>query len=510
MTVPVIDLFAGPGGLAEGFSSDIDENGRNTFRVQLSIEKDERAHQTLELRAFFRQFRHVPDDYYSYVSGAIDREELFKRHPDAAAKAAAEAWHAELGKSKDVADEVDRRIKHSLGNHRDWLLIGGPPCQAYSLVGRSRMRGADEQKYKDDHRHLLYREYLEILVRHRPAAFVMENVKGLLSTRLNENLLVLQIIKDLEDPWTAIGVSGARHSGRENFGYKLYGLSGDASKMDELTAKDFLLCAEDYGIPQKRHRIIIVGVRRDLKTRPGALRAQPSVPIEDAIGDLPRLRSGLSREKDSDEAWQAAIAEIESAAWVADPTLDQTLRKELLKYASKSRASLRRGAEFMICDVEPTAHKTWVHDARLGGVANHHTRIHMRSDLHRYLFAAVFARVNSRSPKLADFPKSLLPEHENVNEAITGSKFNDRFRVQIRHQPATTVVSHISKDGHYFVHYDPTQCRSLTVREAARLQTFPDNYVFEGSRTEQYQQVGNAVPPLLAKKIAKAIRPVFQ
>jgi len=133
----------------------------------------------------------------------------------------------------------------------------------------------------------------------------------------------------------------------------------------------------------------------------------------------------------------------------------------------------------------------------------------IRADLHRYFFAAVFAREKKRSPLLEDFPKALLPKHANVAAALKETKFNDRFRVQLAGRPSTTVVSHISKDGHYYIHYDPAQCRSLTVREAARLQTFPDNYFFEGERTEQYKQVGNAVPPLLAKQIARVVADLF-
>jgi DNA (cytosine-5)-methyltransferase 1 len=133
----------------------------------------------------------------------------------------------------------------------------------------------------------------------------------------------------------------------------------------------------------------------------------------------------------------------------------------------------------------------------------------MASDLRRYTFAAVFADATGRSPKLSDFPPSLLPEHGNVKKGVAGDMFADRFRVQLPDRASTTITSHISKDGHYFIHYDPLQSRSLTLREAARLQTFPDNYRFLGNRTSQYHQVGNAVPPHLAGQIADIVADVL-
>jgi DNA (cytosine-5)-methyltransferase 1 len=170
-----------------------------------------------------------------------------------------------------------------------------------------------------------------------------------------------------------------------------------------------------------------------------------------------------------------------------------------------------RGGEFIPYDASVDYRPDWFLDERLGGVCNHASRAHIEKDLYRYFFAACFAKTQQGSPVLRDFPKDLIPDHGNALKAIEERNlFEDRFRVQLYGRPATTVTSHIAKDGHYYIHPDPTQCRSLTVREAARIQTFPDNYLFTGTRTAQYTQVGNAVPPLLAFKIAGVIFDLFR
>ena len=154
---------------------------------------------------------------------------------------------------------------------------------------------------------------------------------------------------------------------------------------------------------------------------------------------------------------------------------------------------------------EPRVMSSWLHDSKLEGVIQHEARSHMAGDMQRYFFASSYASVTGRAPKLRDFPKHLLPAHSNVINSVGDIPFEDRFRVQLSGFPSTTVVSHIAKDGHYYIHPDPAQCRSLTVREAARLQTFPDNYFFEGNRTQQYTQVGNAVPPFLARQLGEIV-----
>ncbi len=510
MPIPVIDLFAGPGGLGEGFSA-LRSDGRPVFKIGISIEKDPDAHQTLELRAFFRQFpdQQAPAEYYDYLAGRLSREGLFKKFPEEAGRAELEAWHAELG-AKDLSPEaVEERLCLALGKRKKWVLIGGPPCQAYSLVGRSRMIGGEGiAKYEANPKHRLYEHYLRIVSVLQPPIFVMENVKGLLSAEVKKERIFERILADLRHPLSAT-LWAANFDAKLPLEYQLLPLTTGAGELfanaRQSEPEDFVVRAEDFGIPQARHRIIILGVRSDLTVRQAAWRQSQKVTVEEIIGDLPRLRSGLSKEPDSAENWQQAVRETINASWVRNGVFPNDFREMLFRMSQRVGANLGRGGRFLEGISIPAKHAAWFFDKRLKGVCNHETRGHIREDLQRYFFAAVFAKKFGRSPLLEDFPAELLPNHENVEQALKETKFNDRFRVQRADHPATTVVSHISKDGHYYIHYDPSQCRSLTVREAARLQTFPDNYFFEGPRTEQYQQVGNAVPPLLALRIAEIV-----
>jgi DNA (cytosine-5)-methyltransferase 1 len=490
-SIPVIDLFAGPGGLSEGFSSLTDAQGNASFDVRLSVEKEPIAHRTLELRAFFRSFRSAPDAYYDYLKGNIDRDELLgdQRFANESVAARLEAWCHTLSESSHAI--VSSRVKKALNHASTWVLIGGPPCQAYSLVGRSRMRGAAPRRFEKDERHFLYREYLRIIAEHEPPVFVMENVKGLLSSTVGGQRIFEQIIADLSRP------TGGQ------LRYKIMALTSDQPH--------FVVRSEQFGIPQARHRVILCGVREDKAQTVPSLSLSGIVRIEDAIGDLPRLRSRVSKETDSHDAWLKILeAAASRAAKVAGKALSD-VADAMIENARRARRSKEIGSRYVDFVAATRSNKAasatrltnWYADSRLEGVTGHEARSHMRSDLQRYLFAASYAQVRSQSPKLRHFPTYLLPDHGNARGG--DAPFEDRFRVQLYGRPATTVVSHIAKDGHYFIHPDAAQCRSLTVREAARLQTFPDNYHFEGNRTQQFVQVGNAVPPLLAKQIAASI-----
>lgn len=513
-------MFAGPGGLGEGFSAFVSSfEKRINFKIVLSIEKDLHAHSTLTLRSFFRQFPRgeVPGDYYDFIKGKINLIELYKRWPDQAQKAMNEAWLAELGEGPGAVpfEIVDKRIKEALGGREDWLLVGGPPCQAYSIAGRSRRKEKflDEKK---DERVGLYKQYLRILAVHNPVVFVMENVKGLLSARTKRNSVFAKMLADLRDPVGAVlseqFVDGAD---LKCPGYRVYSLVAPPAGFDTegnpvFKHEDFIIKSEKYGIPQARHRVILLGIRKDIDFNPRILEMRDEVPISHVLNGLPKIRSIVSRSQDSDKDWRAAIEKINCTNIFSK--IEKDVAEEIIKQLKKiDSVQYPVGGDYFKYDKVTSRYRPdWFVDPNIKGVCNHSSRGHMESDLVRYFFAACFAKVKNRSPKLEDFPNSILPAHKNVKDGVEGKKFSDRFRVQLWNKPCKTITSHISKDGHYYIHPDPTQCRSFTVREAARIQTFPDNYYFCGPRTAQFVQVGNAVPPLLANQIAEIVSDIFE
>jgi DNA (cytosine-5)-methyltransferase 1 len=162
----VVDIFAGPGGLAEGFSSVPGVGDKRAYQIALSIEKERAAHSTLRLRSFLRQFKgELPQRYYDFLMRGGDEPDWATEYPREWARAADEAWQLELGK-EDPEQRLNGRIdeirKQSGGNS---ILIGGPPCQAYSLVGRARNQGKKDYIASDDEKHFLYKEYIRILDR---------------------------------------------------------------------------------------------------------------------------------------------------------------------------------------------------------------------------------------------------------------------------------------------------------------------------------------------------------
>jgi len=503
-SIPVIDLFAGPGGLGEGFSA-VNKKNRK-FNIVLSIEKDEYAWQTLKLRSFFRHFegKKIPADYYKFLRNEITLEELYKKYPEAKNKADKTAMLATLGKTDEKF--IDTKIRKALKGTRDWVLIGGPPCQAYSIASRVR-NSTDNGLDEKDERVYLYREYYRILAVHNPAVFIMENVKGLLSSKLRDELLFEQILNDLGAP--AQAYKNLRRTKIKNLkcpGYNLYSLvnktkNAEKKEVNDYSASDFVIQSEKFGIPQKRHRVIILGIRKDFRIQnvPQLVESDP-VPVQKVLAGLPALRSGLSQSEDNLVDWKNEILDLLKYSFLNKNDSLPSLHVKNIINKIKSSAD-NRGNNFLKFKSDIDYKRKWFLDSRIRGVCNHSTRSHLTKDLYRYLFASCFAAVNKKSPKLNDFPRVLLPKHKNVNDG----KFIDRFRVILNHEPSNTITSHISKDGHQYIHPDPVQCRTLTVREAARIQTFPDNYFFCGPRTSQYAQVGNAVPPLLANQIAEIV-----
>ena len=528
--IPIIDIFAGPGGLGEGFSSVLDKDAKRKFKVALSIEMEVNAHSTLTLRSFFRQFLYkypftAPKEYYQYLAGKLSKEQLYNAFPREYKMAKEEALCAELGNEEEYpAEFFDKKIKNALGGNSEseWVLIGGPPCQAYSLVGRSRRTGGSKSKkeqnqrlkeFEKDPKHLLYLQYLRILAVHKPPVFIMENVKGILSAKLDGELIFPSIVNDLSFPSkTFEEIKEVNETC--SLQYKVLSLVSPEVK----NYSDYVIKAENYGIPQARHRVILLGIRSDYYNRIAdnipILIPQDQIHTLETIKDLPKLRSGLSKQPDDPIAWQKILEKSTKQQWFKQ--LPKDIKIQIKHVAESKKKPSARGENKLISSQVNQSSLSWFNDNLLSTICNHETRGHIVEDIYRYIFVSCFGMARGVSPKLADFPISLLPKHKNVTDDVKNghnikkTKFADRFRVQIKDIPSTTITSHISKDGHYFIHPDPKQARSLTVREAARLQTFPDNYFFEGNRTAQYHQVGNAVPPLLAYQIAQIVGEVLE
>jgi len=362
--------------------------------------------------------------------------------------------------------------------------------------------------FENDERHTLYLEYLRVIADHRPPIFVMENVKGLLSATIKGKSAIQKIVNDLSEPARAISNVSS------DLTYNLYSLSEEEIAEGEIDPRMFIVRAEEYGVPQARHRMFIVGIRGDIKVRPRTLKKIAAPTVREMIGSLPAIRSGITKEKDSFENWKEAvhgIAKLNIHRQLKGTPFADSVSSKLSKDAlGEMKHPQTRSSTRYSSNVPKLQLLQRLYDGRLKVLTSHEARGHKRSDLQRYLFISTFANETGRSPRLVDFPKVLLPEHKNVELGRKGEMFADRFKVQLPNSVSNTITSHISKDGHYFIHYDPAQCRSLTVREAARLQTFPDNYCFLGERTSQFHQVGNAVPPQLAKQIAVIVAEVLE
>jgi len=511
--IPVIDLFAGPGGLSEGFATARNARGERIFEIVASFEKDPLACATLKFRSAFRANKNseFKELLYSVMRNELSLNEAFalsNRFASAYKKASAHIHEIELG--PDTHKLVNSHIRNALKGREDWILIGGPPCQAYSIAGRSRMRPVDPEKFEQDSRHSLYIEYLRILAKFRPSIFVMENVKGILTSKLNGESTFQKILNDLENA----------------FGKNSYTIRSLVSDKEQPEMNEFIVRSENYGIPQKRHRVILLGIRRDLHSDALSRGINPQeltldecadfTSISSVLKDLPKIRSGLSsyrgcrRDGGGHDEWLAALRRSTQGLVTWRSPIRTSLREQMLGAIVGATLVTQTGGPFVKWGRNSTMRskgklvRDWYNDENLSGVTNHESRLHMETDLHRYLFVSCFTKLQGFSPKLTDFPGRMLPDHQNI-KSDGETPFADRFRAHIASAPANTITSHLSKDGHANIHFDPAQCRGLTVREAARIQTFPDNYYFMGSRTEQYKQVGNAVPPLLAKHIAQTI-----
>ena len=400
-----IDLFAGGGGLSEGFIN-------SGFTPIAHIEMDGHACSTLKTRIAYHNLKVNKrlDIYYNYLQEKITKEELYSAIPQ-------EELDTVICEKIDSStiEAIFKKIDYLKINKKIDLIIGGPPCQAYSLVGRSR----DSNRMKNDMRNFLFKYYADFLKKYKPKYFVFENVTGLLTaSNYFEQMKTLFESKDV--------------------GYSICWQ---------------ILDAKDYGVLQKRKRVIVIGKRGNHKFK------------------FPELEKTVNK-------W-----EIKSDLFADLPALKPGGGEKIMYYTTGltnylKKFKIRNGDEF---------------------VTQHITRPHNKRDLSIYRIAIQKWLNNGERLKYPDLPNN-LKTHNNQKS------FLDRFKVVDPDGCSHTMVAHIAKDGHYYIYPDFEQVRSLSIREAARIQSFPDDYYFEGGRSAAFRQIGNAVPPLMAKNIAESIK----
>lgn len=401
----VLDLFAGAGGLSEGFLT-------AGFDLAGHIEMDKNACETIETRLLYYALKkkNKLDDYKKYLLGKIDKKELIDKYN--LQKEKDSVIHAKI--SKKNYKKLIRDVRKKLNGQELDIIIGGPPCQSYSYIGRAR----DKNRMKCDSRNYLYKYYVEFLKALKPRIFIFENVPGLLTAGKGRHLRNMRKLM------------------------KKAGYDTDYK----------LLNAADFGVPQSRKRIVLIGWnnKSKLKAYPEFKKVEREYMVKDFLEDLPKLTPGNG-------------VKVE-------------------KYRRKSVLLQNLG----------------ITNLKVGLLVDHISRPHNKRDLRIYKMA-VLAKQNGKNIKYNELPKK-LKNHKNEKG------FLNRFRViDYSSLACHTIVAHIAKDGHYYIHPDIKQNRSMSVREAARLQTFPDDFKFEGSRTSQFRQIGNAVPPIFSSIIAKEL-----
>ena len=403
-----IDLFSGAGGLSEGFI-------KAGFNPIAHVEIDSHACNTLETRLVYHKLKQENklDHYYDYLNEKISRDNFISKFGNKHLSGSV----LNIGIGGKNNDIIFNKIDELARNKEIDLVIGGPPCQAYSLVGRNR----DEKGMKDDPRNFLYKEYAKFLKNYKPKAFVFENVLGLISAEKG------LYFKNMQKYFRSIGY---------NLDYKVQH-------------------SEDFGVLQKRRRVILIGWRKDVDFEyPVFEENNYDFKIRDIFSDLKNLKPGE--------------------------------QNNITKYKKESSKYLNQ-FELRNCD---------------DFVTQHVARPHNKRDLEIYKIAINKWLKNEERLKYPDLP-SRLKTHKNEKSFI------DRFKVVDPNGFSHTMVAHIAKDGHHYIYPDNKQVRSLSVREAARIQSFSDDFFFEGGRSAAFRQIGNAVPPLMANQIAKKIRNIF-